>query len=467
MLGVLACSLAWGVQGQAETIAGGYKYSMAMQGDGTVRTWGSNGNGQLGDGTTTTRSTPTSIGLSNISAIAAGGRHSLALKDDGTVWAWGANGDGQLGSSTSNPISSPVQLEGLGTVTAIAAGYYHSMVLLSDGTIRALGSNYYGQLGDTTNTSSSMAVPVYGLTDVAAIAAGYNHSLALKEDGTVWAWGWNYSGELGGGFTSTSSATPVLVSGVSNIVAIDSDAGYGSHSLALKNDGTVWAWGANSDGQLGDGTTTQRTTPVQVSGLTNVMAIAAGGDFSLALKTDGTVWAFGGNSLGQLGNGSTQDSAVPVQVSGLSGVTAITAGGAHGLAVTADGVLWAWGRSSDGQLGLGDSIMSSDYALTPRQVGSGYLVASSGEQAPAAPSMQVQTSGQRVTVSWSGSTGATEYTLFYAPYPNPTYIGSAAMGSATTFSIDLWSGAAFYVAVAAGNSVGSSGYSNIGYFVIP
>lgn len=181
------------------------------------------------------------------------------------------------------------------------------------------------------------------------VAAGDYHSLALKSDGTVWAWGYNVCGQLGDG-TTTSKTTPVQVFGLTGITAI---AGGGYHSLALKSDGTVWAWGDNGYGQLGDGTITQRIAPVQVYGLTGITTIAAGNCHSLALKSNGTVWAWGWNGYGQLGDGTTTDKITPVQVSCLTGITTIAAGGISSLALKSDGTVWAWGDNYFGQLGDG------------------------------------------------------------------------------------------------------------------
>jgi len=166
-------------------------------------------------------------------------------------------------------------------------------------------------------------------------------------DGIPWAWGYNMFGQLGNG-TTTSRITPAQVSGLTGVTAI---AGGSWHTIALKNDGTVWAWGRNDEGQLGDGTTTSRTTPVQVSGLTGVTAIAGGGHHTIALKNDGTVWAWGRNVTGQLGDGTTTSRTTPVQVSGLTGVTSIiAAGGALSLSLKNDGTVWAWGWNYQGML---------------------------------------------------------------------------------------------------------------------
>ncbi len=390
-------------------VAGGGGHSLALKGDGTLWAWGANYSGQLGDGTDTPRATPVQVsGLSEVVAVAAGGVHSLALKRDGTLWAWGANYSGQLGDGTiiyrSTPVplsgptgvaavavggelslalkgdgtlrqwtwnqSTPVSLSGLTGVVAITAGYSHVLALKGDGSVWAWGRNETGQLGDGTVTDRTTPVQVSGLSGVVGVAAGYAHSLALKGDGTVWAWGGNWGGQLGDG-TNMNRSAPVHVSGLTGVVGVA--AGY-THSLAAKGDGTVWAWGGNDLGQLGDGTSTHyRSTPVQVSGLSGVVAVAGGHEYSLAVKGDGTVWAWGWNVYGQLGDGTTALwRTTPVQVSGLSGVVTVAAGWAeipfttagYSLAVKADGTVWAWGWNVHGQLGDGTTTSRT----TPVQV---------------------------------------------------------------------------------------------------
>ena len=337
-------------------------HTVALKTDGTVWAWGYNGDGGLGDGTTTNRSTPVRVsGLTGMTAIAAGWFHTIALKSDGTVWAWGNNGEGQVGDGTGTGRLTPVQVTGLTGVTAIAAGGWHTVALRSDGTVWAWGYNYDGELGDgTTAWSRLIPVEVSGLAGAAAIAAGGYHTVALKSDGTLWAWGSNGSGELGDG-TRWDSFAPVRVSGLTGATAIAT--GY-FHTVALKGDGTLWAWGENSCGELGDGTTTPRPAPVQVFGLAGISAIAAGSHHTVALKSDGTVWAWGWNYYGQLGDGSTTDKSTPVQVPGLTGVTAIAAGGYHTVALKTDGTVWVWGDNEYGQLGDGTTTNKS----TPVQV---------------------------------------------------------------------------------------------------
>jgi alpha-tubulin suppressor-like RCC1 family protein len=325
---------------------------VALKTDGTVWAWGLNDRGQLGNGTIgdgTNKNTPVQVSnLSGVKAIAAFGDFSLALKEDGTVWAWGRNTYGQLGDRTTTDRSKPVPVSGLSGVKAIAAGFNHGLALKTDGTVWAWGLNNRGQLGDgtttmrntpvqvknrplTTNSRWSKSLQESNLSGVKAIDAGLDHSLALMEDGTVRAWGSNGFGKLGDGTSGTDRHTPVQVKNLSGVQAI---AAGSVHSQALKTDGTVWAWGWDSEGQLGNETTTQSNIPVPVSGLSGVKAIAAGYYHGLALKTDGTVWAWGRNDDGQMGDGTSgTDRHTPVQVKNLGGVQAIAAGGWHNLAI--------------------------------------------------------------------------------------------------------------------------------------
>jgi alpha-tubulin suppressor-like RCC1 family protein len=224
----------------------------------------------------------------------------------------------------------------------------------------AAGLNSNGQLG--VGGTVSLSTPAQaGSGAYVAVAAGGSGSLGLRGDGTVWAWGANTFGQLGNGSTVDSHAS-IQVPTPSGMVAVAAGL---DHSLAVRSDGTVWAWGSNQFGQLGDGTTTSRSLPVQVRGLSNVVAVSAGGFHSLALRSDGTVWAWGFNAQGQLGNGSTSASPTAVQVKGLSGVVAIAAGDRHSLALASDGTVWSWGSDADGQLGIGSTINKSSPVHVP------------------------------------------------------------------------------------------------------
>ncbi len=304
-------------------------------------------------------------GLTGVTAISAGWRHTVALASDGTVWAWGDNTAGDLGDGTTTERLTPVQVSGLTGITAISAGFWHTVALKSDGTVWAWGYNYYGQLGDGTTTERLTPVQVSGLMGVTAISAGNWHTVAIKSDSTVCAWGYNASGELGDGGGESYSAIPVQVLGLTAVTAI---AGGGLRTMALTSDSTVWAWGDNDYGQLGDGDSTgmAQYSPVQVSGLSGITAISAGWYHTVALASDGTVRAWGYNKYGQLGNGDSTGVAQygPVQVSGLSGVKAIAAGGRHSVALKNDSTVWACGYNHYGEIGDG----TTTNRLTPVQV---------------------------------------------------------------------------------------------------
>lgn len=331
--------------------------------------WGYNAYGQIGDGTArATKYLPVDVvgtAGKSIAAIAAGYGHSMMLTDSGTLLAWGDNFCAQLGDGTVDERHTPVLVEQLpdGAIAAIAAGNFHSLALMADGALWAWGGNGLGQLGIGAQFSDQpypMRIQGFGDRSVAAIACGADHTLALMTDGTLWAWGSNASGQLGDG-TNIDRYLPVKVAGLQGRTVQAIAAGH-AHSLALLTDGNLLAWGGNASGQLGDGTTTSRMAPISVASMTDkrATAIAAGEFHSLALSMDGALRAWGGNGFGQLGNGSTVSSSVPVAVSIPAGVrfAAIDAKGAHTLALAADGSLWAWGEGGAGQLGTGGSANS-------------------------------------------------------------------------------------------------------------
>ena len=297
---------------------------------------------------------PRSAGSSSLGVISAGMDHSLKLRTDGKIWVWGRNGDGQLGIGNAVENHLPVKVNLMTGVVAVAGGGYHSLALKSDGTVWAWGLSNSGQIGDGTATQHLTPVQVSGLTGVVAIAGGFEHSVALKSDGTVWAWGRNQVGQLGDG-TTTQRLTPVLVSGLTGGGGVAAISAGGYNTLAVKVDGTVWAWGQNIYGEIGDGSTTDRWTPIKVTGLAGVVGVASGFFHSLALTSGGTVFGWGQNYYGALGDTTTTDRPIPVLTSGITGVAAIAAGQFHSLAVKSDGTAWGWGRNDSGQLGNGST----------------------------------------------------------------------------------------------------------------
>ncbi len=329
---------------------------------GTGLAWGNNSDGELGDGTTTGSSTPVAVDLpadTTITAIAAGTAYGLALTSTGTVLAWGDNSAGQLGDGTTTDSSTPVavNLPADTTITAVAAGDRHSLALTSTGTMLAWGENFIGQLGDgtTTRRSTPVAVNLPTGTTITAMAAGHRHNLALTSTGTVLAWGDNSAGQLGDG-TTTDSSTPIAVD-LPTGTTITTVATGAYHSLALTSADTMLAWGYNIFGQLGDGTTTDRSTPIAVdlpTG-TTITTVSGGDRHTLAVTSADTMLAWGHNNFGQLGDGTTTDRSTPIAVNLPTGTTITTAsaGAFHSLAVTSTGTMLGWGYNALGQVGDG------------------------------------------------------------------------------------------------------------------
>jgi alpha-tubulin suppressor-like RCC1 family protein len=356
-------------------VAAGGEHTLALRADGTVVAWGRNSNGQAGDGTSgNNRLSPVPVGtagnwLSGVVAVAAGCQHSVALKADGTVVAWGYNLYGQVGDGTSgNNRLTPVPVGTAGSwltgVVAVAAGCHHSLALKGDGTVVAWGSNVTGEVGDgTLTTPRTTPVPVTGLAGVVAVSAGLNHSMALKSDSTIVAWGANLYGQLGDGSTTTR-LTPVPVSGLSGATAI---AAGGRHSLALRGRGplgTMWGWGYGGWGQNGDESFLSRSLPARA--FSGAVAIGAGESHSVAIAWDGSAWGLGANGSGQLGRGSfTTREPLPRRTTRLSEPLALAGGSEHTVALMGDGSVWAYGKNAHGQLGDGTGMMRPEPQTVP------------------------------------------------------------------------------------------------------
>ena len=354
------------------TIAAGGYHSLAIMHDGGLWAWGNNEQGQLGDGTNADKSLPVQVGgAKDWVAVAAGGYHTLAIKANGALWAWGCNNRGQLGDGTNTDRNVPVQVGRDRDWAAVAAGDYHTLAIKANGTLWAWGSNENGQAGtDDHNTNQYNApVQVGADSDWAAVAVRGN-TAAIKADGSLWAWGV---------FLDRGSTTfgwkPMQIGAAGEWAA----AAGGYVTVAIKTDGSLWVWGDARSGNFSEGA--ERVDFIQVGAAgewadaMEGITLEPGQRYSVALKTDGSIWAWGNNSVGQLGvgdSGEKTDRAAPVQVGQDNDWAAVAAGGYHTLALKANGGLWAWGGNQLGQVGTGDGNESLYPA--PVKVGAGYRV---------------------------------------------------------------------------------------------
>jgi len=368
------------------TIMAGLSHTLALTTDGTVWSWGLNDAGQLGlgDSTFANRTTPSLItsdnnwnAFTNVSAISAGNTHNVALKIDGTIWSWGNNGIGQLGLGDTNSADVPTQI-GVYSVNSdgfpilisadsdwaqTASGFAYNLGRKTNNTLWSWGNNDSGQLG-LGDSGTYRITPTSVGTDSnwTQITVGYYHSIGIKNNpaggGTLWSWGRNNLGELGLGDSGIIRVTPTQIWADSDWS--QSAAGF-YHTLAIKTNNTLWAWGQNLPaGQLGDGTTTNRTTPREIGTASDWSQVYAGKFHSLGIKTGNTLWSWGYNAFGQLGLGYTNPLGSPVttptQIGTDSDWNTVAVCEFHTLGIKADNTLWSWGTNINGQLGLGDTF---------------------------------------------------------------------------------------------------------------
>jgi YD repeat-containing protein len=334
---------------------------------GGLWTWGNNAYGQLGVNDTTARCTPvtTFIGSFNWKQVSCGNQHTIAVKTDGTLWAWGKNGSGQLGLGDKTDRVTPVQVSttinywkqvSCGSAgNLISAPSTHSAAVRNDGTLWTWGYNGYAQLGNNTSVDTCTPIVVSGgATNWKQVACGYNHMAAIKTDGTLWGWGKNSSGQLGTNDVITKS-TPVQTSLGGNTWKQVSCGNL--YTAAIKNDGTLWAWGYNFYGQLGTNDTTTRSTPVTTFiGGTNWKQVSCGGSYMAAVKTDGTLWLWGSNTYGYLGTNTSNLTSTPTTTYvGGTNWKQVDCGYNSTAAIKTDGTLWTWGYNGYGQLGSNDA----------------------------------------------------------------------------------------------------------------
>ena len=316
--------------------------------------WGLNDYGQLADGTIIPKSSPISVsnGLSFV-RVMSGLDYSLGLTEDGQMWGWGNNQNRKLGTSDMTlAYSSPVSAVGDHQFSEVAAGDDHSVMLERDGTVYCCGRNIFGQIGDGTRTERSTPTAIIGghgpFTKISVGLASF--SCALDENGVVWTWGYNAYGQLGDN-TETNRSSPVSVVGAT-VSFIDISAG-GGHVTAMTATGEAWSWGDGTEGQLGNDSFFDRSTPVSVYGNHRWRKVVCGAWHVVVLDAFGKAWAWGRNNYGQLGaNGPVTNNSIPVSVSGDKTFTDVSAAGDASYALDSDGVVWAWGRNSSGQLGI-------------------------------------------------------------------------------------------------------------------
>ena len=336
-----------------QTVAGGTNWkevsqnnsgsgpSAAIKTDGTLWTWSNNAQGQLGDGTTTNRSSPvqTVAAGTNWKQVSTGHLNCGAIKTDGTLWTWGFNGNGGLGDGTTTNRSSPVQTAAGGTNwKQLSLGYTTSGAIKTDGTLWMWGNNYYGGLGDNTTTDRSSPVQTVAAgTNWKQVSAGILAAVAIKTDGTLWTWGYNNQGQLGDNTTSSKSSPIQTIAGGTNWkqVSTGNAGGAGGMIGGIKTDGTLWTWGRNDVGQLGDNTTSSKSSPIQtIAGGTNWKQVSTGYKYIQCIKTDGTLWTWGRNDVGQLGDGTTTGRSSPVQTAaGGTNWKRVSSGGYHTMAI--------------------------------------------------------------------------------------------------------------------------------------
>jgi serine/threonine protein kinase/alpha-tubulin suppressor-like RCC1 family protein len=343
------------------TVAAGLAHSCAIGADDRAACWGSNNNGQLGDGTFESRLSPDLVaGDITFTQITSGLTHSCGLTNTLEVFCWGSNSQGQLGDATTTARNAPVHINSAASFRQISAGRDHTCGISSSRSVLCWGSNTDGQLGDGSRQRRSSPVLVDIPGQVAALAVGWTHSCALTADGAAWCWGKNESGQLGDGTIGTRPI-PQRVPFAGQFVSIAAGA---AHTCAVAVGGEAWCWGRNNFGQLGTGSTANSSTPHVVSGSSPFSSVVAGGFFTCARGRDDMVSCWGQNQDGQLGDGSTTKRSVPVRTTVLTRVVSLSAGGGHACASTNIGEIYCWGRNVEGQISRGNR----DPATRPMRV---------------------------------------------------------------------------------------------------
>ena len=414
---------------QKDRLSSGDNHSCAVMMNGTVKCWGLNDRGQLGDGTTTNKPTPTPVsGLTDVTSISLGNNHSCAVITDGTVKCWGLNDNGQLGDGTTTTKLTPTSITGLTNVASISLGRNHSCAVITDGTVKCWGLNDNGQLGDGTTTNRLTPTSVLrnigfgsisSLTGVTSISLGETHSCALGTDGTVWCWGNNDSGQLGklGDGIPLQALNPISLAKFSTAISISSG---NNHSCVVASGDiatTLWCWGNNFSGQLGDGSYSFRTSPVRVN--ESGTSLSLGSDHGCFAR--GTVSCWGSSYLG---DNSADYRATPVKVVAISNAATVASGLDHSCAALIDGNVRCWGDNLYGSLGDGTSIRSSLTPNLPILLSDRLWISLIPGSAPDAPLLTtISKDSTSVSLSWTEpNEGITDYEVQYSSNDGATWI---------------------------------------------
>jgi len=350
------------------SLAAGHGHTCGLTSGGTAYCWGYNGNGGLGDGTTTNRTAPAAVsGGKTFTSLVAGTYHTCGLTSGGATYCWGRNSEGQLGDGTNQDHTTPVAVSGGRVFTSLMAGAIYTCGLTSGGTAYCWGWNTNGQLGDGTMDNRSTPVAVTGGLTFTRLVAGMYHTCGLTSSGAAYCWGNNGYGQLGDGTSgvngdnpqSADRTSPVAVSGGLAFSSLDAGAW---HTCGVVSAGTAYCWGNNGYGQLGDGTTNQRTTtPVAVSGGRTFTSLVAGRSHTCGMISGGTAFCWGNNEYRQIGDGPMDNRTTPVAVSGGLAFTSLVAGveGCHTCGLTTGGIAYCWGANWFGQDGDGTTLQRS------------------------------------------------------------------------------------------------------------
>lgn len=354
-------------------VSAGGDQTLARKADGNLYSWGANLFGQLGDGTSISRTSPALVsgGSTLWKQVASGDQFVVALRSDGTLWSWGLNQVGQLGDGTTTNRAAPAKI---GTATDwvfVAAGKRHAFAINNKGVLFGWGGNFNGQLGDSTTVSRLVPTLITGFAPAPkgvtitnktwkTVAAGDTHTLGIDTDNGLYGWGGNASGQIG----NNSSADAALPTKIGASVWASVSAG-SAHSTGIRTDGTLFAWGSNSNGQVGNVAMQDVQVPAQITTANNWAVVSAGAFHTMATRTDGSLWGWGANGDSQLGNGGQIDAFVPAKIGKVSNWNTVSAGAGHTMGIQNDNTLWGWGRNLSGQVGNGKLVTEPEPVNIP------------------------------------------------------------------------------------------------------